>query len=117
MDNERGGPLQPQGHTLSGSSIGSGYSGDSGLISGQSSSTDMQARQSSTQLAQSSGFQSPTSDISSDEEIEEVRRQPILPLVIANFEGVYPQSSYTCIYMYLISFTDNTCTIHLRCVY
>ena len=76
MDYENGGPLQPFGHTISGSSIGSGHSGDSGLISGQCSSTDLQARQSCTQLAQSSGFQSPTSNISSDEEKEEekVRR-------------------------------------------
>ena len=67
-----GGSLQPADHTVSGSSIGSRHSGDSGLLSGQTSSTDVLERLSSTQLAQSSGFQSPTSELSTDEDHETV---------------------------------------------
>lgn len=73
--------LQPTGHTISGSSISSCHSADSGMLSGQSSAVDMLRRPSGVEGSyegseHSSGFQTPLSDVLSDseEEKEEERR-------------------------------------------
>ena len=62
--------LQPDGHTISGSSLVSTNSGDSGMLSGQSSSTDVQNKRSPKSEEHvdecSSGFQTPKSNESDD---------------------------------------------------
>ena len=58
--------LQPEGHTISGSSLVSANSADSGMLSGQSSSTDVQSKRSPKSEEHvdecSSGFQTPESN-------------------------------------------------------
>ena len=68
------GSLQPEGHTISGSSLKSTHSADSGMLSGQTSAVDVLQRpslSSEEQLDHSSGFQTPESNILTDSEPEE----------------------------------------------
>ena len=59
------GSLQPHGHTASGSSI---VSNDSGMLSGHSSSTEVEKPLEEAELDHSSGFDTPTSELSTDDE-------------------------------------------------
>lgn len=66
--------LQPEGHTISGSSLTSTHSADSGMLSGPTSAVDVLQRpsqDSEEQLGHSSGFQTPESNILTDSEPEE----------------------------------------------
>ena len=70
------GSLQPEGHTISGSSLTSTHSADSGMLSGPTSAVDVLQRPSQDleeQLDHSSGFQTPESNILTDSEPEETR--------------------------------------------
>lgn len=63
------GSLQPHGHTASGSSIVSNHSSeDSGMLSGHSSSTDVEKPLEEAGLDNSSGFDTPTSEILTDDD-------------------------------------------------
>ena len=62
------GSLQPRGHTASGSSITSNHSSDSGMLSGHSSSTEVEKPLEEAELDHSSGFDTPTSELLTDDE-------------------------------------------------
>lgn len=79
-NNNNTGSLQPAGHTVSGSSISSNNSADSGMLSGRSSAIDVlrnsgegegEGKGSDEDCEHSSGFQTPESDVLSEEEEEE----------------------------------------------
>ena len=65
--------LQPVGHTVSGSSLSSTQSADSGLLSAQSSAVDVLKKPYSSETDESSGFHTPSSDVIIESETEEVQ--------------------------------------------
>ena len=76
-------PLQPEGHTISGSSL---HSNDSGMLTGQSSATDVKyalaiEEPESATLCGSSGFQTPESHGISDVE-DDLGQAPLSTKVI-----------------------------------